>query len=603
MNSQQDNFNSLSRYIVFVFALLFLLTSGFLFRWQILEKEQFNAFAQSRFKSRSISSIRGDILARDGTSLAYSEIRYDVFVYMVDLRNAETRTKSRLPLQTREEFIRKVSTVLNISSEELESSLAINSNWIKIGNQVDIETKELLEKIHSDLSTEEKQRYLVGLNFEVNPKRIYPEGQTASHILGFLGKDLNSNDIGRGGLEQKYNGTLREQEGFVAGETDKFGNIIAISDSVSIRAKRGSTLQSTIDPTLQRILERKIQEGVEQYEALSGYGVIIDPKTGEVLAIANFPTYKPEEYFKEQQSNVFTNKAISIPFEVGSIAKIFTMAAAIEELNIKPTDIIIEGHEGCREIVGSTPRDIREICTFDKQPRNAMTATEAFISSDNLAFVELGEKLGKEAMYRYLKNFGVGSLSQIDLTGESIGLLPELSDPKAWHPIDIAVFSFGHGYQMNLTQATAGIGSIANNGWLMQPFVVSKIIDSNGTEKSFEPISVRKVLSEESSNIVSRMMELHYQDHARQGYKHLVDYPVASKSGTALIPHKDKAGYSSDVNATYVGFDTSESKHFVMGITLEAPQAVDKLSFYSVRHTWFEVYDEIKDYYNIAPRN
>lgn len=601
MKPQGDNFEKLNKYIIFVYIVIFLAIVLFLFRWQIVDREKFQGYASGRFQSRSVSSIRGDILAKDGTTLAYSEIRYDVFAYMVDIRNAESSTNSRKPLQSREEFLRKVSTIINISSKELEDKLNQKSNWIKIASQVDIETKELLEKIPTDRSSESNPNYIVGLNFEFNPLRQYPENELAAHAIGFLGKDLNSNDIGRGGIEQKYDGTLKAQEGYISGETDKFGNIITITDSISIRAKRGSTIQTTIDPVVQRIVERKLKEGVERYEALSGSAVVMDPKTGEIIAIANFPTYSPQEYFKEETSAVFTNGAISIPFEVGSIAKIFTMSAAVEELNVKPTDVIINGHNGCTEVVGSNERDVREICTFDKQPQGAMTATQAFINSDNLAFVELSKRLGKEAMHKYLTSFGVGSLTQIDLTGESIGYLPELSDPKAWHPVDLAVFSFGHGFQMNLVQATRGIAALANDGWVMQPYVVSKIIEPDGSEKTFEPIVVNKAVSEETSSIVSNMMLAHFQEHAAGPYKHLKNYPVASKSGTALIPHKDKAGYSSDVNASYVGFDMSPSRHFVMTIKLEAPQNVEKLSFYSVRPIWLETYDELKDYYNIQP--
>lgn len=597
---RNDNFTILSKLILGGFFLFFCAIIIFLVRWQFLEKEEFVGLAAQRYVSKSVSSIRGDILARDDSTLAYSEPRYDVFAYIGDMKEAEVASKTRGVLQTREEFVLKVSNILGISQQELKDKLSVRSMWIKIASKIDYDTKLKLEALKTDYDPKMK---LIGLNYEFTQQRLYPEGQLAAHVIGFVGLDLNSNDIGRGGVEQLYDGVLEPQEGFTQGETDKFGNLIVISDSVSIRAKRGSTVVTTIDPTIQKIIEKKIKDGVEQFEAESGSIVVMDPKNGEILGIANYPTYEPGRYFDIKDVNVLTNKAVTIPYEIGSVAKVFTMSAAVEELGIKNDEIVMEGHEGCIWIQASEidENDQRQICTADKLPQGPMTATEALTKSDNIAFATLGKGLGKEKLYQYLSSFGVGKATQIDLSGESIGYLPSLSDKFAWHPVDVAVFSFGHGYEMNLVQATRGVAAVAHDGWMVQPYVVSEIRDADGSVKKFEPVPLYKVVSDDTAERVTLMMKSLYRENAKWGFTHLVNYPVAVKSGTALIPYKDKVGYSSEVNATYVGFDTTDEARFVMAIRLEAPKTVEKLSFYSARPLWFSTFDELKDYFGMKP--
>lgn len=603
MKRKTDNYNFLQRIIIAGFTFFFLVLVIFLFRWQVFERDKFSSFAAGRYTESSIKSIRGEIYSRDGETLAYSEPTWDVFVYIPDLEIVEKEIEGqRSAIQTRREFIEKVSLVLDVSPSDIEDKLNSGSLWIKIADKIDYEKVEELKHMPTDAYKDKV--YITGLNFEFTSKRIYPEGDLAPHVIGFMGLDHNSNPIGRVGLESYYNGVLESQDGYVSHEKDQFGNTIALSESIFIRPKRGSSIKTTIDNRLQRKLQDKLCEGVEKYQAESGSAVIIDPRTGEILALANCPTFNQEKYYEVKDGNVFSNRAIVVPYEVGSIAKVFTMSAAVEELGIKGSDIIIEGHNGCREIVASNfdERDVRTICTADRKPQGPLTATEALIKSDNLAFVNLSEKLGKQKMHDYLRAFGVGELSGIDLNGESIGYLPELDDEYAWHPVDMAVFAYGHGYQMNLVQATRGIATIANHGYLMKPYVVSEIQHSDGTKKEFKPEALRKVVSDSTAQTVKEMMEELFIEHAKEGYGYLSNYPIAAKSGTALIPLKDQAGYSSDANATYVGFDTSEDSKFIMAIKLEAPQAVEKLSFYSARPLWMETFNEIKDLLGVKPK-
>ncbi len=593
-HQKKEIYVGLGRLIVFLFFVQFILIVSFLVRWQFLETNDFVGLAAERYKEKSIRSIRGDIQASDGTTLAFSEPRYDVFAYLKDIEEAEVPAGSRGVLQTREEFVSKVAAVLKKDEDTIAKTLASGPVWVKIASEVSYGRKKKLEDIRTDKN---ENRRLVGLNYEFTSRRIYPEGSLASHIIGFLGKDLHSNDIGRNGLEQLYDGVLQPQEGYTASETDKFGNIISLSDSVSIDAKRGSSVVTTINKELQKLAERKIREGVETYNAESGSIIIMDPKTGEILSLANYPTYSPSKYYEVENAADFGNKAINIPYEVGSVAKVFTMAAAVEVLDMSPDDVVLHGHKGCSMIYASkdNKRDKREVCTHDKKPKSEITAIDAMVTSDNLAFVELADNLQKENMHKYLSAFGVGSSSGIDLSGESFGFLPKLDKKGAWHNIDMAVFSFGHGYQMNLMQVVRGVGVIPNKGFLVRPFTVSKIIGVDGEGKEFRPIIDKKVVSEETAAEVSYMMQQVFKDHIRGGFEHLAGYKIGSKSGTALIPNKNKAGYSSEINATYVGFDAGNNSKFIMAIRLEAPKSTEKLSYYSARPLWLSTFGELKD--------
>lgn len=633
--------------------MIFITIIIFLVRWQLLDRNKFTSQASQRILDQELRSLRGEIFAADGTSLAYSDVRYNVYAYLPDIEIAETPTDTRSALQSRQEFITKVSNILNISESEITSILYSGPNWVKLAEKIDVNTKEKLEKIYTnktkervneikdlliykskedliqeldkvsnlswdeienltkDMSTSEiiekildykvNKIYLTGLNFEFTSERIFPENELACHVVGFLGKDLNGNDIGRGGIEQKYDGLLEPQEGYIYGETDQYGNLITLSDSYSIRAKRGSSLVLTIDTNIQKILERKLKEGIEQYEADEGSAIIMDPKTGAIIAMANYPTFDPNKYWEIEDVSVLTNKIVNEPYEIGSIAKPFTMAAAVEELNIEGGDVIIDGHDGCIEIQASDENDIRTICTASKRGMGPLTAVDALAQSDNLAFAHLGDQLGKEQLYQYLSGFGVGKPTSIDLGGESIGYLPDLDDPYAWHPVDIAVFSYGHGYQMNLIQAIRGLSVVINNGWLMQPYVVSEIHEPDGTITKFDPLPIEKVITEETSRKVTQMMHEVFIQHTSTDFRDLKKYNLGSKSGTALIPYKDKPGYSDEVNATYVGFDASEDRKFIMAIRLNSPKAVKKLSFYSARPLWFETFLELKDLLGITP--
>lgn len=595
MNENKSFVNIKLNLVLVAFIVGFIAIVYALLRWQFMQQDQFLAIANERYREVKIPAVRGNILASDGTSLAFSEPRFDVYIWKKEVEEAEQKGD-----QTREEFIEKVGDVINVKPKKLESILDEDNSWIKLKEKATKNERDQLLELES-----EKGKELLGLRFEYVNSRTYPEAHLASHVLGFFGYNDYGEPIGVGGIEQFWDRSLQPIEGISNAEVDSLGNPIYLNVKGETEAKPGLTLQTTIDKNLQAILEKKLQDGLNDYQAKSATGIIMDPTTGAVLALSNFPTYDPNFYYEVEDGEVFGNKSITSPYEIGSVAKVFTVASAMELGTIEYDDILLpNGHRGCEPIdpnstlsCGSYPAQC--ICTYDKKPvSQSISVIDAVVSSDNIAFKTIGASMKSEEFREYLTKFGIGSLTGIDLSGESTAVIP---DAEIWKESDQAVFSYGHGYQMTAMQAITGISAIANQGKRNQPYIVDKVISQDGTEKTFETSELVQVVSPKVANQTASMMhEVFLSNIPEPRYQELKNYNIAMKSGTALVPYKDKPGYSSEINATYVGFDNT-SKKFVMLIKLEEPQVGD-LSFYNARMLWLDIFGEIKDYLAI-PEN
>lgn len=599
-----NNFESIHRFKIRVITFLMLLfVAGIILmlgRWQLVDSERFIAIANERYRDVKIPALRGNILARDGTSLAYSEPRFDVYVWVPELQAAEKRG-----YQSEDEFIAIVSDILGADNMDIRRRLEDGRLWVKIADKITLEVRDKL--INTQIPG--TSRHLQGLQVEYVNKRVYPEERLASQVLGFVGSNTNGEYVGVGGIEQYWEGSLKPQEGFESGEFDGFGNPITISDNTPLEPKPGVTVHTTIDKTLQGILEQKLEEGLTAYKAQSATGIIMDPSTGAVLAMANFPDFNPNFYFLETDGTVFGNKAINTPYEIGSVGKVFTLSSAFDLNTLEPESVVLpEGHEGCEIIQPSPPPDsscqekdpkkkVDCICTYDRKPNHTrLTAAQAFINSDNIGFRHIALTMSYQEFYSYLRSFGVSQNSGIELAGESTGILTAAED---WNYADQSVFSYGHGYQMTPIQVISGVATIANEGKRMQPYIVSKVEAADGTVKSFNPRVVAEVVKPITAETVKEIMyEVFKNTLIEREYKGLSKYYIALKSGTALIPYTDRPGYSDEINATYVGFDASPDKKFIMLIKLEKPD-IGELSFSNARKLWLDTFIAIKDYLGI----
>jgi stage V sporulation protein D (sporulation-specific penicillin-binding protein) len=577
------------RWLLFVFTLIFAAITLFLVRWQVLDYDKYQQLASSRFFRKEARALRGDILAADGSVLSYSEPRFDLFVYKDEKQGLIAAENAQR--QTRSEFIEKVSQVLEVDETELGKKLDAEGNWLKIADKV---TKEKRDQVMSIPTKVDPEVFLDGLSYEESSVRIYPEGQLAAHVVGFIGKDDFGHEVGGAGLEQYFDGVLKPQAGISTVETDSNQNIIAIADNQVREARRGATVKTTIDKNIQAKVEAHLAAAVQNFRAKSGTVIIADPRTGEIIAMANYPTFDPAEYNKVESYKVLGNTAITTPYEIGSVGKIFTMSAAVDQNKVNANTIVINGHKGCQKII-----EQRVICTYDKKPQGPLTVTDAMIKSDNLALFATANLIGQDTLADYLVNFGMGQKTGIQLAGEDSGFI---KPAREWNEADVATYSFGHSYSQTPLQAVMGVSALANKGRVMEPMIVSELIEADGSKRSYAPKVSRQVMTEKGVNAMADILYQVYLNNLIEGkYKYLSKYKIGMKSGTALIPFVslsnpiNKAGYSEEVNSTYMGYDASDKNTFVMLVNISEPQTTPKLSYNNARFLWLDIFEDVKE--------
>ncbi len=569
--------------IILIFGFLLVFAT---FRWQAVEASRMTKLARQRSTTSEINSVRGTIFSSDGTTLAYSEPRFDMFIWAKDLEYYES-----LKLQTREEFLRKVAPIIDMTAETLENTIEDYVNrgilWVPIAKSLSDKQWDELNNLKAD----EFDTPLKGFQFENKSKRIYPEKRIASHVVG-LSNVINDKTIGLGGVEEGWNEILNPIKGILVQETNAKGEAIATALTATIEPKNGSAVYTSINKKLQEIVQQKLKEGVEKYKALSGSAVIMDPKTGQILTLANYPDYDPN-LREEKDPAAYGNEALSAPYEMGSIGKALTIAAAVDLDRVDSETIILpNGHQGCENFTD----ELGDLCTWDRMPQPAMPLKDCFAKSDNICLFHLAkEKLSKEEFHNYLVKFGIGKSTGIDLAGESYW---PIKDADEFNIGDIAAMSYGHGYLVNLVQAVSSVSAIANNGVRMKPYVVTKVVDSDGHISEYKPQILDTVIKPETAEKMFYMMNYNYQKAIYYGewwYDDIRDYNLGVKSGTALIAQN--GAYSDEINASFVGFDQSPQRTFIMGIKLERPQepAGENLSAYNVRPLWLDTFQAVKD--------
>jgi len=465
------------------------------------------------------------------------------------------------------------------------------------GKKVDLEL-DLKEKVSSDLfwvslkrnlTDQQKQQVenlgFAGIGFEEEYTRFYPEDTLASTVLGFVGSDKEGNPKGYFGIEGYYDGDLKGVEGIIFQEKDAFGYPIAVGDYKKIPPRNGRSLVLTLDRALQFLIEGRLKDAVEKYGAKSGTILVIEPKTGKIIIMAN--AFNKDEEGEDFAEEAARNKAIADTYEPGSVVKALTMSAAIDMGKVTPATTYID--DGPKSFSGHI------VDTWDGKHYGVETTVSILQHSNNLGAAWVGSVVGAKDLRDYFINFGFGSKLGIDLEGEDTGIIRDLSD---WRDIDLATASFGQGISATPLQVVMAFSAIANDGVLMKPFVVEDIIDDSGRILSeFDPKSLRRVISKESADT---MVEMLTEAVSGGEAKFFVSnkYFVAGKTGTAQIP----VGGSYDpnkTNATFVGF-LPKSKKFVMLVKLEEPRTSIYASETAVP-VWMDIAENLAAYYKIPP--
>lgn len=569
--------------IIFVFAFAILCR---LFYWQFLSPVE-----KRQLENESMNEIpapRGEILSSDKFPLATNQEAYLLYGNPKLLKEDVGKIAKQLaPLLVTEKFATvSAQSADNLQDEkqkaieqkELEVSQKLSNSrlfWIQIQRKIPSRVKQQIEQLNFS-----------GLGFERDDTRFYPEASMAAQLLGFVGSDKFGSDTGYFGLEGYYNRILKGKPGKNIGSFDPLGFPILTGRFISNIPKKGTTLLTTVDRTVQFIVEQRIKESVEKYDAKDGTVIVMDPRNGNILAMATYPAYNPSS-FQDFDEKLFNNPAVADNYEPGSTFKVVAMSAALDTNTVTP-------QTECDKCSGPRLIGGYEISTWNKKYYKNSTMTDVIIHSDNVGMSFVGEKLGLDKLYNYIKKFGFGKQTGIDLQEESPGVLREKRD---WHEIDLATASFGQGIAVTPIQIVQAVGTIANGGKLNVPKIVQAFI-SNDKQEQIDPKPQVQVISAKTAAQITEMLVNAVDNGEAKAFKPK-GYRIAGKTGTAQIPLAGHYDPNKTI-ASFVGFAPANDPKFVMLVRFTEPSS-SPFGSETAAPTFFKIAYDLFNYFGISP--
>ncbi len=577
--------------LITIFALIVIVQT---FRWQIVYASKFKDLSQEQYKAKHISiAPRGKVTAADNTVLAVDEPVWDIYATL-----SKDKKERELFFDNKEKFATEVSGVLGITKEEVESKLTDEFVYASIQKDVSMEKKKALE----NLEVFGKNTKGFGLHFERKERRIYPNNTLASHVLGFIGQDAQGESVGQYGVQGYYFGDINGRQGYSYEEKDSSGNVILTSEYQPVLPREGKDFKLTIVPNLQSKVEKILEEGVRHTRAKSGSVIIMDPKTGAILVMANYPTYNPSEYWRAPETWVLKNKAVADVYEYGSIQKPITAAIALESGDITKDYLCIDdtGYLDLYKATGYADLKGSKVYTWNKRAAGKLDLAEIFKTSNNPCVAQMGLKIDAAKYYESLQEFGIGKFIGIGLQDEATSFLKPF---KYWTKLDVITSSYGQAISATSLQAISAFSTIANEGIRMRPYIIEEITDAKETIK-IKPQVLSKPVSAENANIVRDAMKKAVDNGLLGGLGiKLQEYSIAAKTGTAQIAKQGEVGYKTDfTNDTVIGFSPAEDPKMVMIVRLEEPQTASFASLTTVP-LWQDIFLEIADDMEIVKVN
>lgn len=551
----------------FLFSLGALITARLIY-WQIIKQSDLAKQASLQHTANvEIPAPRGEIKSSDGFALATNIDHFLLYVNPHDLPsnpNLYERIASLLP----------ASDSARQSLSQLKDSRLF---WFPLAHNLPFSIKSQLDSLN-----------ISGIGFEPEPGRTYPEGSASAHLLGFVGQDSQGLPQGYFGLEGFYNRELTGKSGLLIQERDAFNRPIVIGKTDKLQSQWGRSLTTSIDRTVQFIISAALQEGLTKYQASSGTISVMDPTTGKILGMVASPSYDPGQFQKYPPEN-YKNPIISDAYEPGSTFKVLVMAASLDAGVVTPDT-------RCEICTGPAVIGDAAVRSWDNKYFPGSSMTDVILHSDNVGMVFVSRKLGKDRMLDYLRRFGIGQETGIDLQEEST---PLLRPNKDWRDIDWATTAFGQGIAVTPIQMLRAVGAIANLGKLVTPHVVTQITSPVSTKTNSLPPPVQ-VISPQAAALVTQMM-INGVNRGEVRYYKPDGYLIAGKTGTAQVPiagHYDP----NKVIASFIGFAPADHPRFVMLVTLKDPHPSPWGST-TAAPMWFGIAQKLFRYYNIPPYN
>jgi stage V sporulation protein D (sporulation-specific penicillin-binding protein) len=552
--------------IIIAFVIISLIFAGMTFRvgWiQVVRGEEYQKRAtQYQTKDIPIPAKRGAIYDRNGKELAISALTYSVFVTPGMVQDPEGPSGLDPRLEATAELL---AGVLGREKEEIRQAITNNANRFRIAKYLSKEKADAL-----------KEAGVAGVDLQEDVKRYYPLGAFASHVLG------NVTDDNRGivGIEQRYNLVLGGTPGRWIKNVDVRGNSLSYGLEKYYEPENGLSLKLTIDEVIQHYTEKALENAMVKTQSKRGYAIVMETKTGEILAMAVNPEYDPnnprvplnpeeaayvESLSNEEKinywNNMWRNPMISDTFEPGSTFKLLTEAMALEEGLAHP-----EEHFFCTGY--SNVAGVILKCWRYYNPHGDQTLTEAVGNSCNPVFIELSRRIGYDKFFEYLDLFGVTQKTGIDFPGEGSSII---QSKESAGPVGLATMSYGQGIAVTPINLITAISAFGNGGKIMQPRLVKALVDSKGkTVKQFKPQVVRQVVSQQTANEVAYAMESYVE--AGHSGAQVPGYRVGAKTGTAnkAIP----GGYSTDTDSSAIAIAPLDDPRVTVLVVMDSPKGV-----------------------------
>jgi len=504
------------------------------FYLQVAKNDFFCDLARQQHETtRQIRAQRGAIFDSQGRELAVSIKSPSIYAEPHLIRNHEELAGILAPVL----LMKEADLVLLLKRDSKFS-------WLK---------RMVVEETAGEVSV----LNIPGIGVRYEDQRLYPNEGLTSHVLGFAGHDNH----GLEGLELEYNSYLAGADGWVLMEKDGYRRRIFLWQNKVNHALNGYSLQLSIESVIQSIVEEKLIEGIKKYNALSGTVIVLEPDTGKILALANYPDFNPNNFEKEDP-DALRNRGLTDYYEPGSAFKIVAASAALNEKKAKIDDIF-DCEAGTYRYRGHT--------LHDHKPHDNLTFSEVIEFSSNIGACKIAQLLGNELFYEYIRKFGFGELTGIDLPGEVVG---HIRSPRQWSKISITALPMGQEIGVTALQMAMAVSVIANGGLLVKPYLVNEIRDEkNEIIISFKPQVKHRVITEETAEtmrgILSRVVE---NGTGKKAY--LKEVKVAGKTGTSQKLEDDGSYSHRKFIASFIGFFPADDPKIAMVVVYDEPKPV-----------------------------
>ncbi len=547
------------------FAVFLILVVSKLMQRQLIEHNTFLALAREQHVvNENVPAQRGKILVYDQQLGSYYPLATNVSLYSLNV----VPTQIHQPELVAAKLLPYLS---NITESELLDVLKSNKVYAPpLKRRVEVKEKDEIQKLD-----------LEGVYFRAEEYRYYPEDTLASHVLGFVNRDGK----GQYGIEGYFDKELSGQAGLAQVEKSSLGAHITVGDRKIVSPENGADVILTIDRAIQYYVEKKLKETVLKHQATGGDVIVMEPQSGRIIAMASYPDFNPNFYSEYPLAN-FTNSNVSLVYEPGSVFKVITMAAGIDAGLVSPN---------------TTYFDPGELQVADKVIRNSdlvshgvQTMTQVLEKSLNTGAVFVVQKLGRQLFYKYIKDLGFDAVTGAGLAGE---VAAHVRPFREWAEMDLATISFGQAIAVTPLQLIAAIGAIANQGQLVKPHIVDKIIYPTGAV-SIDTQIIRSAIKPQAAQLVGAMMvNVVEQGHGKAAG--VEGYRIAGKTGTAQIA--GPGGYEEGATiGTFVGFAPVENPRFVMLTRIDRPKDA-KFAEVSAAPLFGEIARFLFNYWQIPP--